>query len=123
MSNIDKKQVLDLGFILNDVKKIQLVTFTQDFKHDPQDKTKEIHLINLKHISMDSKYFPKQIADFILKQQEINNVKETSESTIRQLRFLGNLMINYAHSHYQYLPSIYRRTVFEDMTHEAEILL
>ena len=43
------------------------------------DETKEIHLINLKNLSMESKDFPKQITNFILQQQEINNVKETSD--------------------------------------------
>lgn len=84
------------------------------------DETKEIHLINLKNLSMESKDFPKQITNFILQQQEINNVKETSDQAIKQLRYLGNLMVSHATTNYKYNPFTYRRSVFEDMSMVAE---
>ena len=53
----------------------------------------------------------------------MNKIKETSDQTIKQLRFLGSLMINHAFKSYEFLPSIYRRSVYDDLALEADIKL
>lgn len=116
ISSLDQTQIIEIGKVLEKLNKNkeQIITFTQDNR-----KRKEIHLINLRNIEWNSERFPKFVADFILQQKAINNVNKTSDNALRNLRYLGSYLVKYAQI-YSYVPSSFRRTVFEDLSLQAE---
>lgn len=68
-SNLEEDQINHLGQVLERVKRDQIITFMEIYKDLPKDnieKRKEIHLINLKNLSLQSENFPKSVTEFII---------------------------------------------------------
>jgi len=124
MSSLDQETIYDLGAILQRVDKMQIITFIHRFPLD-MNRRKEIHMIDLSnsstHHPIAQRQFPGFVTEFIVRQRQLNNMKETSERSIHQLRYLGQQLFENVNrsGQFEMVPSNIEKTKFEELTEQS----